>query len=89
MNMVVEKMTETLKLSLSNYTQHLQDRIASLEKQVLEKDKVIAHLQVRHDVQFCEHLISFQFHKCVHRLCAVCACVCVCVLCVCVCGVRM
>ena len=47
MDMVVEMMTETLKSSVSICTQPLRDRIASLEKQMQDKDKLIAHLQVR------------------------------------------
>ena len=77
MIMVVEKMTETLKLSLSIYTQHLKDTIASLEKRVQEKDQLIAHLQVRHDVHCSEHVISFQFHNCVCVCARACGCVCV------------
>jgi len=42
MNMVVEVM----KSSLSKYAQPLKERIANLEKQLDEKDKLIAHLQV-------------------------------------------
>jgi len=46
-NMVIEQITEVCKSSVSRYAQSLKDRIASLEKELQEKDKLIAHLQVR------------------------------------------
>ena len=48
MAMVVEQVTEALKSSVSKYVHGLEDKISSLEKQLQEKDKFIAEVQVRY-----------------------------------------
>ncbi|XP_065907540.1 uncharacterized protein [Dysidea avara] len=45
MAMVVEQVTEALKSSVSKYVHGLEDKISSLEKQLQEKDKLIAEVQ--------------------------------------------
>jgi len=59
MDMVIEQLTEVCKSSISRYVQPLKDRIASLEKELQEKDKLIAHLQVRNVKPIMHVVIHF------------------------------
>jgi len=61
MAMVVEQVTEALKSSVRKYVQSLENKIASLEKKLQEKDKLLVEVQVRLWLPAYVHIRTYIF----------------------------